>query len=222
MDTRTAIVFGATGLVGTALIGELCNSGSYGTVRIFTRKETPFSDNEKVSEYIIDFSRLKDYAGLMIGDDLFICLGTTIKKAGSVSRMEEIDRDLPLEIARLASVNSVEKIAVVSSLGADSRSSNYYLRIKGEMEKGLMKLNFRTIVIMRPSILLGERAEKRTGEEIGKVFMRISGIFMVGRLAKYKAIEGSKVARAMVNAISEKSGIEILESDAIQKIAGIN
>jgi uncharacterized protein YbjT (DUF2867 family) len=222
MDTRTAIVFGATGLVGTALLGELSNSSGYGMVRIFTRKKTTFSDNEKVKEFIIDFNRLKDFAELIKGDDLFICLGTTIKKAGSVSRMEEIDCGLPLEIAALASVNGVEKIAVVSSLGADSGSSNYYLRIKGEMEKGVMKLNFRTIVIMRPSILFGERTEKRFGEELGKAFMRISGVFLIGRLAKYRGIEGSKVARAMVKAINEKTGTQILESDMIQKIAGNN
>jgi uncharacterized protein YbjT (DUF2867 family) len=221
METRTAIVFGATGLVGTDLIGELCDSDIYGMILIFARKKSAFSDKKKVKEYLIDFSRLKDYSELLKGDDLFICLGTTIKKAGSVSRMEEIDRDLPLEIAFLASANSVEKIAVVSSLGADSRSSNYYLRIKGEMEKGLAKLNFRTIVIMRPSILLGERAEKRIGEDIGKIFMRISGIFLVGRLAKYRGIEARKVARALVKAINEKTGTEILESDTIQKIGGI-
>jgi uncharacterized protein YbjT (DUF2867 family) len=222
METRTAIVFGATGLVGSALVRELCNSDRYGVIRIFTRRETGFAGTAKVTEYIIDFNRLKDFAGLIKGDDLFICLGTTIKKAGSVRRMEEIDRDLPLEIAAIANGNAVEKIAVVSSLGADSRSSNYYLRIKGEMERGMMKLNFRTIVIMRPSILFGERAEKRTGESIGKVFMRLSEIFLIGRLAKYKGIEGTKVARAMVTAINENTGTEILESDVIQKIAGIN
>ena len=222
METRTAIVFGANGLVGTALLGELCNSDRYGMIRIFARRETGFSGREKVTEYIIDFSRLMDYAELIKGDDLFICLGTTIKKAGSVSRMEEIDRDLPLEIACLASVNSVEKLAAVSSLGADSSSSNYYLRIKGEMERGLMKLNFRTLVIMRPSILFGERAERRIGEDIGKAFMKISGVFLIGRLAKYRGIKGSTVARAMLKAINDKSGTEILESDSIQKIGEIN
>jgi uncharacterized protein YbjT (DUF2867 family) len=220
MEARTAIVFGATGLVGTALLSELCKSDLYGMIRIFARRETGFSGNEKVKEFIIDFSNLKDYAGLIKGDDLFICLGTTIKKAGSVLRMEEIDRDLPLEIAALASANSVEKLAVVSSLGANSNSTNYYLRIKGEMEKGLLRLNFRTLVILRPSILFGERAEKRIGEEIGKIFMKLSGIFLIGKLKKYRGIEGRKVAIAMIIAVNGKPGMEILESDAIHKIAG--
>lgn len=217
MINRTAIVFGATGLVGKALVEELCNSDRYFMIKVFSRAITGFAGRDKIKEFIIDFSNLKDYSEMITGDDLFICLGTTIKKAGSVSRMEEIDRDLPMDIASYALKNSVEKLAVISSIGADPDSSNYYLRIKGEMERGLMKLNFRTLVILRPSILLGTRAEKRTGEAIGKIFIRISGIFLIGKLAKYRGIEGSKVARAMVKAINEKSGTEVLESDAIQR-----
>lgn len=219
METRTAIVFGATGLVGKALVGELCNSDRYFMIKVFSRHNTGFAGVEKIREFVIDFNRLNDYSDIISGDDLFICLGTTIKKAGSVSRMEEIDRDLPVKIATIASENSVEKLAVISSLGANSNSSNYYLRIKGEMEKGLMELKFRTLIILRPSMLLGERNERRTGEEIGKIVMRLSAVFLVGRLSKYKAIEAKKVAIAMVKAINDRTGTEILESDAIQKIA---
>jgi uncharacterized protein YbjT (DUF2867 family) len=222
MKTRTAIVFGATGLVGKALVEELCNSNDYFMIKVFSRHNTGFAGAEKIREIIIDFDKLKDYSDILSGDDLFICLGTTIKKAGSVRRMEEIDRDLPVNIATIASENSVERVAVISSVGANPDSSNYYLRIKGEMEKGLMSLKLRTLIILRPSILLGPRAEKRKGEAIGKVFIRISGIFLIGRLAKYRGVENTKVARAMVRAIKEKEGINILESDEIQKIAAIN
>ena len=218
METRTAIVFGATGLVGTALIGELCNTDRYGMIKIFTRHKTGFGNRENINEIITDFSHLKEYSEMFTGDDLFICLGTTIKKAGTVRRMEEIDRDLPVEIATIASENSVEKVAVVSSLGADPGLSNYYLRIKGEMERGLMKLNFRTLVILRPSILFGERGERRIGEEFGKIAIKIFGIFLTGKLSKYKGIEASDVARAMVRSINNTKGTRIFESDAIQKI----
>jgi uncharacterized protein YbjT (DUF2867 family) len=217
METKTAIVFGATGLVGSALLTEL-DSAEYGIIRIFARKATGFSGN-KAEEYLIDFARLSEYAELIRGNDLFICLGTTIRKAGSVSRMEQIDRDLPLQIAAIASANSVERMAVVSSLGADRKSGNYYLRIKGEMEEGLMKLAFPTLVILRPSILLGDRPEKRRGEEIGKALIKFSGIFLRGKLTKYRGVEGYRVARAMVKAIGEKSGTVIIESDEIQKTA---
>ena len=218
MEKRTALVFGATGLVGNALVEELCISDHYDLIKIFTRRKTDYEGRVKIKEFIADFNNVREWSDLISGDDLFICLGTTIRKAGSVSRMEEIDRDLPVNIASVASGNSVKKLAVISSLGANPDSSNSYLRIKGEMERGLMKLNFSTLIILRPSILLGNRNERRRGEEIAKIMMKFTGVFFVGKLAKYKGIEGRKVAKAMVKAINEKTGTEILESDAIQKI----
>lgn len=218
MLNRTAIVFGATGLVGKALVEELCNSDRYFMIKVFSRAITGFAGRDKIKEFIIDFSNLKDYSEMITGDDLFICLGTTIKKAGSVSRMEEIDRDLPMDIASYALKNSVEKLAVISSIGADPDSSNYYLRIKGEMERGLKQLKFKTLIILRPSLLLGVREERRSGEEMGKIVMKIIGVLLTGKLSKYRGIEGAKVAKAMVKAINEKSGTEILESDTIRKI----
>jgi uncharacterized protein YbjT (DUF2867 family) len=218
MNRKTAIVFGATGLVGKSLIDELCKSDRYGQIRIFARAKTGFAGRDKIKEVIIDFNHLKEYSDLNYGDDLFICLGTTIKKAGSISRMEEIDRDLPVQIAEIALKNSVEKLAVVSSLGADPDSSNYYLRIKGEMERGLIKLNFRTLIILRPSILLGPRDERRPAEEAGKILLKIIGVFLIGRLSKYRGIEGKSVAIAMVKSINDNAGIQFLESDSIKKI----
>jgi uncharacterized protein YbjT (DUF2867 family) len=219
MKIRTAIVFGATGLVGKALVEELCKSDRYSTIKIFVRSKTDFVGREKIIEIILDFNNLKEYSEMITGDDLFICTGTTIKKAGTIRKMEEIDRDLPIKIASLASSNSVQRMAVISSIGADHLSSNNYLRMKGEMEQGLMKLKFSNLVILRPSILLGSRSERRTAEALGKVMIRISGPFMIGRLAKYKGIEGTKVAFAMVRSIAVNSGIQILESDEIQKIS---
>jgi len=218
MKNRTALVFGSTGLVGKALVEELCNSDRYFMIKVFARENTGFAGAEKIKEFVIDFNKLSDYSEMISGDDLFICLGTTIKKAGSVSRMEEIDRDLPVNIASVAFDNSVEKLAVISSLGANSASSNYYLRIKGEMERGLMELHYRTLIILRPSMLLGDRKERRTGEEIGKIMMKFLGLFLVGRLSKYKGIEAKKVAIAMVKAINDNTGTVILESDALQKL----
>jgi uncharacterized protein YbjT (DUF2867 family) len=154
-----------------------------------------------------------------MGDDLFICLGTTIKKAGSVKKMEEIDCDLPVKIAELASTNNVKRIAVVSSLGASASSKNYYLRIKGKMEEGIMKLNFENIAIVRPSMLLGERKEKRTGETVGKIVMKTFKPLLTGKLRKYRAIHGKDVARAMITILQNDPGKNIYESDEIQKIA---
>jgi uncharacterized protein YbjT (DUF2867 family) len=219
METKTAIVVGASGLVGRALIEELCESDSYNLIKVIARAKTGLAGKEKIEEFIIDFDDLNQYSELLAGNDLFICIGTTIKKAGTVSRMEEIDRDLPLNIASAALKNSVEKLAVISSIGADPGSSNYYLRIKGEMERGLMNLKFRTLIILRPSMLMGRRAERRIGEETGKIMLMIFGIFLIGRLSKYKGIEDRSVAKAMVKAINDKTETVILESDEIKKIA---
>ena len=219
METRTAVVFGATGLIGSSLIEELCISDSYNLIKIFIREKSIHSGKEKIQEFIIDFNKLPDYSELITGNDLFICLGTTIKKAGSVTRMEEIDKDLPVRISSIASVNGASRLAVVSSLGADRGSSNYYLRIKGEMETEILALNYDTIAIVRPSILLGERKEKRPGEEIGKALIKIFGVFLSGKFLKYRGIEGRDVAKAMIRILKEESGKQIYESDRLQKIS---
>jgi uncharacterized protein YbjT (DUF2867 family) len=218
MDSRTALVFGASGLVGRYLIAELLASDRYSRVKAFVRKDGGFAENEKLTLIITDFGKLNELSEKITGDDLFIALGTTIKKAGSVPAMEEIDRDLPVRIASIASANRVNRIAVVSSTGADSASRNYYLRIKGEMEQSIMGLNFKTIALLRPSLLLGPREEKRFGENAAKIMMKLFGIFLTGSFRKFRAIEARDVARAMIKILLERSGKEIFESDEIHSL----
>jgi uncharacterized protein YbjT (DUF2867 family) len=219
-DNRTALVFGSTGLIGNLLVEELVNSSAYSLVKTFVRQPTGVSE-QNVTEIVTDFENLSALKDHIIGDDLFICLGTTIKKAGSVAKMEEIDRDLPLQIASVAENNGVKRIAAVSSVGAGSGSRNYYLRIKGEMEDGIMKMNFENIAVVRPSMLLGERKEKRTGELVGKVFMKTFKPILKGKLRKYRAIHGRDVARAMIYLMKQEPGKSIVESDELQKIANL-
>jgi len=219
MEGKTALVFGATGLVGQSVVEQLNDLPSYSRIRIFARRRTGLSERPKVEEIITDFSDPETIRSFVSGDEVFICLGTTIKKAGTVKKMEEIDRDLPVKIASMASENAVRALAVVSSIGASERSSNYYLRIKGEMEKGILGLNFKTIIIGRPSLLLGERAEKRAGESFSKFVMTAFGKLLAGRLARYRAINGSDVAKALIRALNSLDGVNILESDKLQKIA---
>jgi len=218
MGSKTAIVFGATGLVGNLLIEELINSADYLAIKIFVRQPTGISE-PKVEEIIADFSNLAPYSHKITGDDLFICLGTTINKAGSLANMEKIDRDLPVQIAKLAQNNGLKNIAVVSSIGAAETSRNYYLRIKGEMETDILKLNFENTAIVRPSMLLGERKEKRIGEIVGKVVMKTVQPVLIGRLLKYRAIHARDVARAMILMMQNKKGKSIIESDELKKIA---
>ncbi|HBH84862.1 MAG: hypothetical protein A2X05_09175 [Bacteroidetes bacterium GWE2_41_25] len=219
MKNRTALVFGGTGLIGRHVINDLLKSDDYEVIKIFTRRETSYPETSKIQVYVVDFDNPESFSGQLTGDDLFICLGTTIKKAGSVSKMEQIDRDLPVTLARSARGNKVKRIAVDSSTGANRNSSNYYLRIKGEMEQGIMNLDFETTAIVRPSLLLGDRGERRPGEQAAKAVMKLLGTFLAGRLKKYRGIEGSDVAKAMISILKMGQGKEIFESDRLQKIA---
>jgi uncharacterized protein YbjT (DUF2867 family) len=217
MNKRTALVFGSTGLVGNLLLEELVDSERYSAIRIFVRQSTGISV-PRVEEIIADFSDLENLTPKIKGDDLFICLGTTIKKAGSVENMEKIDRDLPVKIAQIALSNGVKNIAAVSSIGASADSKNYYLRIKGEMEEGIMMQDYENIAIVRPSMLLGERKERRTGELVGKVVMKAFKPVLTGKLRKYRAIHGKDVARAMIIILEQKPGKKIYESHELQDI----
>jgi len=219
MNDRKAILFGATGLIGNALTEELCKSGKYENVKIFSRRDAGFSDVGIIDNHIVDFDHPEIFSGEIKGDDLYICLGTTIKKAGSIEKMEKTDRDLPVLLAKHANKNGIKRVAVVSSIGAATSSSNYYLRIKGEMEQGILNIDFETIAIVRPSLLLGKRNEKRIGESAAKVFMKVFGVFLIGRFKKYRAIEGRDVAKAMIRILSAYKGKGIFESDQLQEIA---
>lgn len=220
MNNKTAIVFGSTGLIGNLLIEELARSDNYSLIRSFVRQTTGITE-AKVEEVVTDFSNSSSYSQLINGDDIFICLGTTIKKAGSVANMEKIDRDLPVEIARAAVSAGVKGIAVVSSIGASAGASNYYLRIKGEMEEGIMQLPFARKAIVRPSMLLGDRKEKRTGEMVGKVVMTAIKPVMIGKLLKYRAIHGRDVARAMITLLNTPQEKNIFESDELKRLSGL-
>ena len=120
-------------MIGGQLIEELSNSPEYARILVFRRRKIDIPEKDKVVNHVVDFEKIESFKNQIAGDDLFICLGTTIKKAGSVSKMEKTDRDLPVSLADAALKNGTKRIAVVSSIGADEKSSNYYLRIKGEM-----------------------------------------------------------------------------------------
>jgi uncharacterized protein YbjT (DUF2867 family) len=218
MKKTTALLFGATGLVGNLLLEELVKREIYDVIRIFLRQPTGIT-LPGVEEIMTDFSNRESLAGKIRGDDIFICLGTTIKKAGSVANMERIDRDLPVILASKAFENGVRNIAVVSSIGANPASGNYYLRIKGEMEEGILKAGLDRVIIARPSMLLGDRKERRTGEAVGKVFMKAVKPLLAGKLKKFRAIHAGDVARAMIFLIRGEPGIIIAESDELQRIA---
>ncbi|MBI9053612.1 MAG: NAD(P)H-binding protein [Bacteroidales bacterium] len=222
MIQKTAIVFGATGLTGKFLVQELINNDQYIKVKIINRTLQNYS-NPKIEEIKIDYNNLAEYANEFKATNVFCCIGTTIKKAGSKEKFFAIDHDLPVEIANICSNNKCESFIAISSIGASDKSSNNYLKTKGLMETDILKLNFDFIAFVRPSMLLGPREEARFGEITGKIIMNLFGFLLFGKLKKYKAIHVKEVARAMINIANQskvysKNEKNVFESNELVKI----
>jgi uncharacterized protein YbjT (DUF2867 family) len=215
---RKAALFGATGLIGSFLVHELLNSGEWETVVVFTRRTIENSDS-RIIEIITDLSHPPDATEFRGIQDLFICLGTTIGKAGSQDAFSAVDLRLPTAIVMAATKAGVQNCAVVSSLGADSQSRNFYLKTKGLMEVNMEKAGFRHLYIFRPSMLLGPRRESRPAESAGKIFMQLTSFLFAGPLAKYRAIQASAVAKAMRMVMQTLPASAVFESDKIASIS---
>ena len=215
---KTAIIIGATGLVGNQLTKNLLNDNRYKTVKIFIRKSSGIT-HPKLEEHVVDFEKLEQWKNNITGDELYSAMGTTIKKAGSKEAQYKIDFTYQYECAKAASENGVGKYLLVSSAGANSKSGNFYLRIKGELDEKVSELPFKQINIFRPSFLAGERKESRRGEAIG-----ISAVNFLAKiippLRKYRPIEAAKVAEAMIKTANteNKNKISIYELGQIFQI----
>ncbi|BDS09760.1 oxidoreductase [Aureispira anguillae] len=208
MSKKTAIIIGASGLVGQELTQQLTVDDRYEKIIALVRKPLDI-DHDKIEEVKYDFDWPN--ADLVMGDELFCCLGTTIKAAGSQAAFRKVDYDYVLETAKIALANGTKKMTMISSIGADKNSKVFYSRVKGEIEAALHELDFEACHILRPSLLMGSRNELRMGELVGKFAMTA---FSFAIPNKYKGIESKQVAKAMIVAInSEKKGVQILESD---------
>lgn len=214
---KKALILGATGLVGSHLLNQLLAHSEYDTIRILVRKSTGIT-HSKLEEHIIDFNQFQDYTLLFEVNEVFCCLGTTMKKAGSKQAFYYVDHDLPVQAAKMAQLFA-EKFFLVSSIGANAWSLNYYLRVKGETERDILQTTLETIYILRPSILLGKRKEYRAGEELGKKLVSFLKPLMIGGLKKYRGIEASTVARAMIMlAERNEKGKYFFESHDIENL----
>ncbi|MBN8545194.1 MAG: NAD(P)H-binding protein [Ignavibacteria bacterium] len=210
-----AIVIGATGLIGKELVRQLLDNSGYDEVAVLVRKSTGIT-HPKLREHVINFDDPQTYKELLKGDVLFCAMGTTIKKAGSQDAFRKIDYQFVVDFASTAARNGVKQFCVVSSVRAKTGTSNFYLRTKGEMESAVSKLGFDAVHIFRPSLLLGNRGESRPGEKIGEFFFKVFGFLFFGSLKRYKPVQGSAVAKAMIDAtLAGKHGINIVESEMI-------
>jgi len=219
VTNNNAVVFGSTGLVGNVLIQELLQSAEYEKTIAVTRKKLSV-DNPQMEQVLLpDYSKLADLKGLLSAKTWYCCIGTTIKTAGSREAFRDVDFEIPRKIAELAETLSIPEMVVISSMGANAASSNFYLRTKGEMEQKVRENYSGNLKFVRPSLLMGDRNEFRSGEKVAVVFMKIFGWAFIGPLRKYRGISAGDVARAMIK-ISRLPALKLTyESDELLNIA---
>jgi uncharacterized protein YbjT (DUF2867 family) len=194
---RTAVIAGATGLVGTALLARLAADPAYGELRVLGRR-APALASPKIRAVTTDFSDLAAHAAQLAVDDVFCCLGTTIRAAGSQPAFERVDYHMVVDLARLAQKAGAKRFFGVSAVGASTRAAAFYSRVKGRMEQAVGALPFEAVHMVRPSLLLGDRAERRPGEQAAQRFAPWLGPLLRGPLGKYRAVPAADVADALV------------------------
>ena len=220
MSAKNALLAGATGLVGGYLLRRLLAHPSYARVEILVRRELPIRD-PKLTQHIVEFARLSDGAPGVAPDDVFCCLGTTIRKAGSEEAFRRVDYDYPLALARLTKAAGAGKFLMVSALGADPKSAVFYNRVKGEVEQAFAAIGLPSVYFFRPSLLTGPRAEHRPGERVGIAVGMLIAPLLIGGLRKYRPIHADCVAAAMVYAANHDVAVGVIESDAIARLAAL-
>lgn len=219
MEGKIAIVIGGTGLVGTSLLEQLVADSRYTEIVAIGRSK-PSVESSKISFVENDLSVPKTAAEFLFGDDLFICIGTTIKKAQSQEAFRFVDCTIPKKIAKFARKNGVKRVAAVSSVGAHRKSGNFYLKMKGKMEEAIIGEAFKRTVILRPSLLLGDRKEVRVAESIGRKLAPFVNMLLWGRkMRKYRAVKAAEVATAMIHYLNLNiKGVDIIHYDQIKRV----
>ncbi len=206
---RTGLIAGATGLVGNELLGQMLEDSRYTRVVVVSRRDFPIS-HPKLQKIVVDFDDLETVLADVRVDDVFCCLGTTMAAVGTRDKFYRVDFEYPVALARITRAAGATRYFLVSALGAKRGSIIYYNRVKGESEEAIRAVGFPVLHIFRPSLLLGDRKEKRAGEDAAKKLYRTFG-FLIPR--KYKAIEARSVARAMLaSTFEEQSGVFVHES----------
>jgi len=216
MNQKTAIVLGATGLTGSLLLARLAADDSYGVIKLFSRKPSG-NPSPRIQEYLGDVLQLENFESHFTGDEVFCCVGTTSAKTKDRSMYRSIDYGIPFAASKLARKNNIPTFLVMSSMGANPGSSIFYSRTKGEMEQAVLDQKIPNTYVLRPSLIMGNRKERRLGESIGAVLLKMTSVLMVGNLKKYKAIEADCIASAMINLAKTKPDLRIVSSDLIQE-----
>jgi uncharacterized protein YbjT (DUF2867 family) len=215
---KTALLFGASGLVGSHVLSQLISNNKYSKIKLFVRSSIDTSD-PKIEIIQTDFNNLENHKEDIKGDDCFFCIGTTKKNSPDKNEYKRVELEVPKQVAQIAKSNSVNSFVFISSGYADPKSSGDYLKFKGEVEEELKRLNFQKLGIMRPSFLLGDRKEKRIGEKIGIFVFKLLSPLFLGPLKKMKPIQSATVAKAMIAITQNKVSKTIFESDEIADLS---
>jgi uncharacterized protein YbjT (DUF2867 family) len=220
MPAEIAAVIGATGLIGSHLVQLLQKDSLFDTVRLLVRRPISFQ-HPKLELKLVNFSDPESFKLAIDGSNTVFCaVGTTQKKVGGDQEAyRKVDYDIPVGAARFSAETGVEKFLLVSSVGASSKSNNFYLKLKGEVEDAVQQTTIRSISVFRPSLLLGNREENRPGEKIGQLLMPLLSFAMMGPWSKYKPIQASDVSRAMFMAAkNNRQGHSIYEYKEMQSL----
>lgn len=206
---RVALIAGASGLVGRGVLQRLLQDPAYAQVRVLTRRPLNLS-HPHLREIVTDFTGLEALGESLRVDDVFCCLGTTLRTAGSRAAFEDVDYRMVVELARLTHAAGAQQFLVISAAGASEHAPSFYSRVKGRMEKAVSALDFEALHILRPSLLLGARSEHRRGEAFAQKLSPLLAMLCAGPLRRYRPIPAEQVAEAMVRlAVRGESGTHI-------------
>jgi uncharacterized protein YbjT (DUF2867 family) len=218
---KTAIILGASGLTGGLVLKKLLAHDRYETIKLFSRKKIGIA-NPKLIEKVGNVLKLDNFKEDFIADEVYCCIGTTAKKTPNKELYKDIDFGIPTKAAQLSKSNNIKTFIVVSALGANSKSSVFYNKTKGEMEDEVLKQQIPNTYILRPSIIAGNRNEGRILEKIGLYIFKLFNPLLQGKFKKYRAIKAESIAQAMINLANSTEPTQIISSDKIEIIANIN
>ena len=214
---KTALLFGASGLVGSHLLNQLISNNNYSKIKLFVRSSINISD-PKIEIIQTDFNNLENHREDIKGDDCFFCIGTTKKNSPDKNEYQRIELNIPKQVAQIAKSNNIKSYFFVSSGYANSKSSGDYLKYKGLVEEEILSLGFSKTGILRPSFILGNRKEFRLGEKIGIIIFKLLNPLFVGPLRKMRSIHSETIAIAMIKLANENIDQKIFESDQISDL----
>ena len=202
MSTRTALVAGATGLVGGLCVQLLLQDESYSRVTILVRRPTPLA-HHKLNSIVVDFDNLQSVSDQIRADDIFLCLGTTNAETADRGKYHKIDVEYPARIAAIAKANGASRVCLVSSLGANPNSGQWYIRYKGEVEEEIKRLGFDSVNIFRPSFIAGRLQNQRLKEKLALATMRFWSFLFFGASRRFLPLDASLIAQSMIKAAKE-------------------